>query len=108
MCAIGPDGAISIDLVRSTVAAAQWAASCIIGTAWPALASLGWRVLPVRVEVSDPANASDLAEPSRVRRPRNLLPAVVVDAGVLPAHAARPPPSARKMRVVRFGQADAA
>jgi hypothetical protein len=50
-CAVGPDQAIDIDLVRRSVASAQHSAVVTKGEGrqWPALARIGWTVVPVRI-----------------------------------------------------------
>ncbi len=48
-CAVGSDLKVDIDLIRRTAASAQYAATTMTGSHWPAMALAGWAVVPVRI-----------------------------------------------------------
>lgn len=69
-CAVGPDGAIDIDLVRRSQSSCHSAASNIHGLGWMALVGKGWRVVEVRLSLHTGNEGDSSADPGRDSQPR--------------------------------------
>ena len=70
-CAVEPEKAIDIDMVRRSDSSARHAASNIKGVAWPQLSRAGWKIIKVRVIPDEEGEA-----PAPPPAPRRLPPAI--------------------------------
>jgi hypothetical protein len=78
-CAVGPDGALDIDLIRRNAASCQHAATQVRGIPWPRLVHIGWRVVRVRIGRADAEEVqpepAPAPPPPAATRPRRAAPA---------------------------------